>query len=172
MEKPTYYLWRVWYRSINYLGDIVRGRRVRWFIQRRKRGFDDRELWGLDQTIAEFVYPRIKAFRETQHIGCATCFFPEGSAWDQSSSDEDWAIASKNKEEALLAMEMAFKYMVADGLDLDDGLGEMSTEDNLVAFPDKDETKWEAYRAESERRDKVIESGLATFAKYFRTLWD
>lgn len=32
--------------------------------QRKKRGFDDTELWALDWTIAKFVYPRIKAFRK------------------------------------------------------------------------------------------------------------
>lgn len=30
--------------------------------QRLERGFDDSELWSLDSTIAEFVYPRLKAF--------------------------------------------------------------------------------------------------------------
>lgn len=30
--------------------------------QRLERGFDNSELWSLDSTIAEFVYPRLKAF--------------------------------------------------------------------------------------------------------------
>ena len=172
METPTYYMYRVWYRSIDYLAEIFRGRRLRWFIQRRKRGFDDRELWGLDHTIAKFIYPRIKAFRETQRISCATCFFPEDTEWDEKSTDEDWVIACKNKEEALIAMETAFKYMVADEQDLDAGLGEINTEDNLVTFPDKDEVKWETYRKEMDRRYEVQKEGLKVFAKYFHTLWD
>lgn len=32
--------------------------------QRLERGFDDSELWSLDCTIAEFIAPRIKAFKE------------------------------------------------------------------------------------------------------------
>ena len=32
--------------------------------QLESRGFDDTELWNLDNTIAEFILPRLKAFRE------------------------------------------------------------------------------------------------------------
>lgn len=32
--------------------------------QRLERGFDDSELWSLDCTIAEFIAPRLKAFKE------------------------------------------------------------------------------------------------------------
>lgn len=32
--------------------------------QRKKYGFDATELWSLDHTIANFVYPRLKAFRK------------------------------------------------------------------------------------------------------------
>ncbi len=38
-------------------------RRWKWFWQRRKWGFDERELWSLDDTIAKFVLPRLKVFR-------------------------------------------------------------------------------------------------------------
>lgn len=32
--------------------------------QRLERGFDDSELWSLDCTIAEFIAPRLKAYKE------------------------------------------------------------------------------------------------------------
>ena len=32
--------------------------------QRLERGFDDSELWNLDSTIAQFITPRLKAFKE------------------------------------------------------------------------------------------------------------
>jgi hypothetical protein len=38
-----------------------------WAKQRKKRGFDNRELWNLDQTIIKFVLPRLKAFRKYNH---------------------------------------------------------------------------------------------------------
>jgi hypothetical protein len=32
--------------------------------QRIERGFDDSEMWSLDETIANFILPRLKRFRE------------------------------------------------------------------------------------------------------------
>ena len=32
--------------------------------QRRKRGFDDSELWSLDCTIAKFILPRLKRYKK------------------------------------------------------------------------------------------------------------
>jgi len=39
-------------------------RHMLWFKQRHTRGFDDRELWSLDLTIAKFLVPRLEAFME------------------------------------------------------------------------------------------------------------
>lgn len=37
--------------------------------QRLERGFDSSELWSLDCTIAEFIAPRLKAFKEASDGG-------------------------------------------------------------------------------------------------------
>lgn len=42
-------------------------RHVRWFWQRRTRGFDDRELWSLDCTISRFIAPRLRALAKMSH---------------------------------------------------------------------------------------------------------
>lgn len=39
-------------------------RKIRFFYQKVTRGFDNSDLWSLDHTIIEFIYPRLKAFRE------------------------------------------------------------------------------------------------------------
>jgi hypothetical protein len=41
-------------------------RSYEWSKQRKKLGFDDRKLWSLDHTIAEFVLPRLIRFREVK----------------------------------------------------------------------------------------------------------
>lgn len=51
----------------------------RWWWQRRTRGWDDRELWNLDQTIAEFVLPRLRVFKTYRH-GCPSELAEE--TWD------------------------------------------------------------------------------------------
>jgi hypothetical protein len=51
-----------------------------WKKQREERGFDETETWSLDQAIAKFVVPRLKAFKE-DHV----CH-PHGmtmEAWDE-----------------------------------------------------------------------------------------
>lgn len=42
-------------------------RSVRFWWQRRTRGWDDSECWSLDHTIAEFVLPRLKRLKEITH---------------------------------------------------------------------------------------------------------
>jgi len=39
-------------------------RRHIWYRQKKKRGYDDRDLWSLDTTIAKFVLPRLISFKE------------------------------------------------------------------------------------------------------------
>ncbi len=42
-------------------------RSIRYFFQRWTRGWDDSDLWSLDQTISEFILPRLKEFKRTLH---------------------------------------------------------------------------------------------------------
>lgn len=39
-------------------------RKIKYFIQRWTRGWDDSELWSLDMTIAKFTIPRLQRFKE------------------------------------------------------------------------------------------------------------
>ncbi len=52
-----------------------------WTVQKRIRGFSDRELWDLDNTIAEFILPRLKRFKNKHDL------YPGDSAkeeWDKN----------------------------------------------------------------------------------------
>lgn len=42
-------------------------RSLRYWWQRRTRGWDDSELWSLDCTIARFALPRLRRFAEIRH---------------------------------------------------------------------------------------------------------
>ena len=172
MESPTYYLYRVRYRTVDYLQDIFCGRRLKWFIQRRRQGFDDRELWSLDYTIAKYVYPRLKVFNKINKVSIASCFFADEEKVEHD--DADWAVAKKNQKDAYDKIEQAFFYILDDDESVATyyGLGERCMDDNKVVFPTLDEEEWKLYRKEMDRRAEVIEEGLKIFAKYFRTLWD
>lgn len=39
-------------------------KQIKYWFQKRITGFSDRELWNLDQTMAEFILPRIIRFKE------------------------------------------------------------------------------------------------------------
>lgn len=44
-------------------------RALKWRLQKVKRGWSDRELWNLDDTVSKWIVPRLKAFR-AETIGC------------------------------------------------------------------------------------------------------
>ena len=59
--KGIYY--RCHYLALEYLAPHQLHRRlIRWPLQRLTRGFDDRDLWNLDRTIAKLIVPRLKIF--------------------------------------------------------------------------------------------------------------
>lgn len=60
-------------RTINTFGHALQipaddARQADWAEQRVARGFDDTELWNLDDTIARFIRPRLKALRAKEVI--------------------------------------------------------------------------------------------------------
>ena len=52
-----------------------------YYWQRLTRGWDDSELWNLDNTISEFVLPRLKRFKAYQD--CHPSYMTE-EEWDQN----------------------------------------------------------------------------------------
>jgi len=88
--------------------------------QRLERGFDSSELWSLDCTIASFIAPRLKAFRENS--GDSPCnmdrlewekildemiegfeIYPNHFNWSPEESNQNWSKVYK-------ALEYLHKY--------------------------------------------------------------
>lgn len=88
-------------------------RHRRYAGQRRRRGFDDTDLWSLDHTLARWMAPRLKAFRKLVH-GYPADLTPE--AWDAE-------LAKMQRAFELLAddrtcdMDEASRKEVENGLD-------------------------------------------------------
>lgn len=92
-------------------------RRIEWFFQRRTRGWDDRDLWSLDITIAKFIVPRLK-FYHTNYCG-----WPAGLSkkeWKEITGKMLYAFELIADEEHLPGSEDFEKYnkIMQDGLDL------------------------------------------------------
>ena len=50
--------------NINFSLDYNKDNEEKYVQQRLERGFDDSETWSLDYTIASFILPRLKRFKE------------------------------------------------------------------------------------------------------------
>ena len=69
---------------------------LRYFIQRKKWGFDDTETWNLDLSFYEWLLPRLKRFTELTN-----------SYDDSKNSFENW---KKELEENIKKLELIIKY--------------------------------------------------------------
>jgi len=170
VDTLCYIPYRIYYRTVDYLGDVLRGRRIRWWVQRRRRGFDDRELWSLDSTITDFVYPRLKAFNGWEKTGLSGCFFEDPDKMDHDEAD--WEYAWTKQKEIYDKIELAFDYMIRNGMDVDSGFDHEKYSDMNDALENSDKEQWEVYKKELDRRSIVIKEGLHLFAEYYHTLWD
>jgi len=130
------------YLALEYLSPYQLHRRlIRWPLQRLTRGFDDRELWNLDSTIAKLIVPRLKVFiKQSLRYG-----YPSVLEEDGKSGHEKW--------DAILAeMLWSFEYALASyGEDWDD-------------YPRKD-------RKAQEILSDRYKSGMKLFSKYCENLW-
>jgi hypothetical protein len=62
-------------------------RSLKFWWQRRTRGFGDDELWNLDSTIARFVLPRFRAFRRDKSEWHVT-----DAQYEADLTEIEWAL--------------------------------------------------------------------------------
>ena len=91
-----------------------------WAKQRKERGFDDRELWSLDSTLAAWLAPRLKRYKEINYIVGST---EKDMNWDQIldemittfeflAGEERWSVVYKDKrwEQVNKGLKLFAKY--------------------------------------------------------------
>lgn len=100
------------------------------------------DLWDLDYTFADFILPRLKAFKKN------TISVPA------QLSETEW-------NDILDKMILAFDYILDDEWWIDSQQYDYLNNNFLL----------EVYLKEEKRRNAVIEEGLELFAHYFRDLW-
>ena len=119
---------------------------------RKKRGiytkFSDKDVWNLDWTIAQFVLPRLKRYKQVkQCVPGRLCTFQKG-ALCETDSIERW-----NK--LLDAMIWSFEQIVDD------------SQEPLV----QEGEEFEDFCKRHQIWENKLQYGLDVFAKYFRDLW-
>jgi len=140
-------------------------RQITFFIQRRKRGFDDSELWSLDDTIIRFTLPRLKAFRNL-HNGSGPMGYPAGLAEDfgiykaddvgnvtQEQNDKAYNKWLEILDKMIESMEMWVRSEGAPEMDGWDYKG-----------------KYDPIKGELNRNK--YQEGMDLFHLYFHGLWD
>ena len=133
--------------NVNFTLDIEdRGLRHKFKKQRLERGFDNTELWNLDYTLAEFLLPRLKAFRE-QTFGCPGCFVDDYEPYEDGM-DKWYAIL----DEMIWALETYIKCEDSD-------------------FKYNGKSYYDMTREEMIALDEKINNGLNLISKYWRCLW-
>ena len=123
------------------------------------------ELWDLDYTFADFILPRLKAFKKN------TISVPA------QLSETEW-------NDILDKMILAFDYILDDEWWIDDPrydyidychFSHSLTKEGLrqvnITEEERGKKIKEAYFREEKRRRAVIEEGLTLFGKYLRELW-
>ena len=86
-----------------------------WKKQRKERGFDDTELWNLFHHIAEYIAPRIKAFRDNEKFGHPASLSPE--AWQEILTKITYSF-EKIVEDNLWFLDEEENKKIEEGLDL------------------------------------------------------
>jgi len=78
--------------------------KIKFWWQRRTRGFDDSELWNLDYTIAKFIGPRLRAYKELNRCGVPRVY---PSHWSEEATVNWW-------EHELETIARAFELLVEE----------------------------------------------------------
>ncbi len=141
-EKIKHWLW------------VNIGRPLKFFYQRRTRGFDDSETWDMSVTFSEFILPRLRAYREMYDDPKNKFMGVPCSITHPDESNDSGEIAK--------ARELWLSYL----------------DQMIIAFDsivNEDEfwikTSTENLKEEMDKMYKQREVGLKLFAQYFQNLW-
>lgn len=171
----------------------------KWQLERNVRGFDTTELWNLDATIAEFVLPRLIAFKEMDRHGLICLdeilleegliktsreFFDASKIADAKYKKIETAAIAR-WESYLDKMITAFYYVLENFEYNEKGKTKPDTDKITFKGSNKkinqqfmDARKCVTERDEDKnlqrmkKQQQIIDEGLSLFAKYFCALWD
>lgn len=130
------------------------------FHQYVTRGFSDRQLWGLDWTIAKFIYPRLQAFRDLYDgdhvVGYQPTFDDNGEVLPNSY--ELWI-------EKLDKMLYSVKNLALND-DWDLPMPEMKLSEIKHGNP-----KYDEWRKRNDEHLKKMQEGFELLGKHMGALW-
>jgi hypothetical protein len=78
-----------WYNIKRFVIDLFYPKTYRFLWQKITRGWDDSDTWSLDYTLAKWILPRLKRFKQLS-FGCPTNFTEK--QWDEMIDEMIWAF--------------------------------------------------------------------------------
>lgn len=93
-------------------------RPVKYFYQRRTRGWDDSDIWSLDYTFAEWIVPRLKKLRDVKHGRMTSAAFYKGKD-DNMDDDVAWKKANDLQYKTYTEMIEGFELLAINQDDND-----------------------------------------------------
>ena len=145
---------------------------VRWF-QRRIRGWDDRDTWDLDNTMAALLLPRFRRFRKLkENKGVSSVFFPAGYGYNESELEQEknLELARQRQAEVYDDIEYFLNAIVegdcSDGLLFTDEIERHLT----VESTEEDRKPW-SFPIHRQIRDERWFRGRRYLIRYWNTLW-
>lgn len=154
-------------------------RHAKWFIQRGRRGWADCDTWSLDYYLNSWMPAALRHLKAHKH-GTPMSVFPTGPEYTKdcgNPTEEAEAIAIARWDEIMDKMIAGFEASER----INDSLYEKELGDYPMRRPDGlSRDAWEkvgndrfaASRLLEERDEKIMEEGLALFAKHYHSLWD
>jgi len=137
-------------------------RKLRFFWQRLTRGWDESETWSLDYTVARFIIPRLKFFRDNLHG------HPDRTPSGKPLTFEGW-------QEIIDKMIFSFEHIADESWEDKFYMPDPDIPEDAPMFDEngqyisrlKDFDK-KGYMAVQ----KKIDEGIKLFGLYFRHLWN
>lgn len=129
--------------------------RIKWFFQRKTRGWANPDVWDADYAIARYSLPLIKQLRKSKYGWYSLPQSKYGYPYDFSSVDE-W-------HKVLDEIIWAFEFLVKDF----EGQYFLS-----IDLPAQNGHFTRAQLAEINKMEERAQNGFELFGKYFTGLWD
>lgn len=138
-------------------------RGLKFLYQKMAKGFSDEELWDLHHFIAEWILPRLTAFRNLDRMGFPGGLY--GKDFGGEGTDEKYEKADKEWGKILDKMIWSFEYVLWDD-SLDDKLGRKLGIGTFSEYMKRER------KNEKDVHLEKYEEGMRLFSEYFMDLWD
>lgn len=147
--------------------------RIKWFIQRGRRGWADCDIWSFDSYLCSWMPDALKAIKEDKH-GVPSEFFPNGV---EEPTEEDWKVAIAEWHKALDVMIEGFlAHRRIVELDYPFPLKQKDPEiqhsdDSSISVLLSHEYDMSLATQFVERDTRYFNKGMKKFVEHFGSLW-